>query len=550
MNAVEATEVVQAAEAAEATEAADLRMVASRPNASPTRRTKLVANLCMSQQPHTQGQGVPAPEGAKRLHPKPPPAGQPTVGRTRAIVLNRGKKELSEDAQRRADAKRTIVGGIMSRGRQGASAGGSDEVAAGAGDLEVADTQPEGAGDCEAVVIDAISDDDDAIMAATPCRLSSCDACGGSQASRADDDPNDASARVIQAKVRARARARQRAAEPPKALHAYGALKSRTQQKREAVDLRDRSARVISGVYRTLLRKRRAQAIQESEYRRRAEKAAKIQAAWRAKKIRAFVGYRGEMRNGRAHGVGRMVWADGSYYEGGWKEGVPDGWGEVVWPDGSYYAGEWARGERRGQGLHESARGDVYEGGWEYDRPHGEGTRTASDGSSSQGTWVGGKLDGRAVIIAMSGDGSSVVSEYRGMVEEGEKIGVGVERSSDGEYRGQWASGMQACALHAPYMRLACAVHAPCMRRACALHAPVRDRAVPHCPVPLDACLPTRHAGHICSRRRRPPFSAAPNPHCRARRAARRTASDVTRPRTAGSTEAAGRPDCGMARAS
>lgn len=180
----------------------------------------------------------------------------------------------------------------------------------------------------------------------------------------------------------------------------------------------------------------------QQEQLRQAEAAAKIQSIYRAKRIRQFVGFRGETRNGQAHGHGRMVWPDGSCFEGEWAEGVPHGEGEVVWADGSYYQGAWADGGRHGYGLHESATGEIYVGEWSHDVPHGRGELQRTNGSIRRGMWVRGKAHGMVEEIVRSGDGSEWISEFIGRQEEDVKTGVGRELTGHGEYEGEWMHGM------------------------------------------------------------------------------------------------------------
>ena len=52
--------------------------------------------------------------------------------------------------------------------------------------------------------------------------------------------------------------------------------------------------------------------------------------------------YDGELNDdGNRHGKGRIVYIDGSTYEGDWKNGLRDGFGEQKYKDGSVYRGNW-----------------------------------------------------------------------------------------------------------------------------------------------------------------------------------------------------------------
>ena len=41
------------------------------------------------------------------------------------------------------------------------------------------------------------------------------------------------------------------------------------------------------------------------------------------------------------HGLGVMVWLDGSIYQGEWQENEHHGRGRIIHPDGDIYDGEW-----------------------------------------------------------------------------------------------------------------------------------------------------------------------------------------------------------------
>ncbi len=86
--------------------------------------------------------------------------------------------------------------------------------------------------------------------------------------------------------------------------------------------------------------------------------------------------YTGEMKDGKKHGYGVLMWADGGRYEGEWKDGKEHGHGVMVWgPDT-----EWA--------------GDRYEGGMENGKTHGRGTYYFANGDKCEGGWKDNSLSG------------------------------------------------------------------------------------------------------------------------------------------------------------
>ena len=51
--------------------------------------------------------------------------------------------------------------------------------------------------------------------------------------------------------------------------------------------------------------------------------------------------YKGQIKAGVPHGIGKMVWPNGDYYKGDFYEGKRQGKGKRVNMDGSEYTGEY-----------------------------------------------------------------------------------------------------------------------------------------------------------------------------------------------------------------
>ena len=60
--------------------------------------------------------------------------------------------------------------------------------------------------------------------------------------------------------------------------------------------------------------------------------------------------YKGECKNGLAHGVGEASGRD--FYEGEFKKGLPHGQGTYEWVSGEVYKGSWRNGLRHGAGKY------------------------------------------------------------------------------------------------------------------------------------------------------------------------------------------------------
>ena len=83
-------------------------------------------------------------------------------------------------------------------------------------------------------------------------------------------------------------------------------------------------------------------------------------------------------------------------YEGQWAVGtqVRCGKGKLVWPDGSVYEGWWKDSVACGRGRLLHSQGDIYIGDWNNDMAHGQGKYLRADGSTYEGQWVNGLQDG------------------------------------------------------------------------------------------------------------------------------------------------------------
>ena len=215
--------------------------------------------------------------------------------------------------------------------------------------------------------------------------------------------------------------------------------------------------------------------------------------------------YRGDMRDGKLHGQGRIEWRNGEYHEGAFVEGLmhgqgrtggASGWhydgsfvyglmhgqGRLRYVDGGEYEGEFRAGAFDGQGRFTRANGDVYEGGFKQDRFHGEGRLELSGGRIYIGRFENDEPAGRMVVIqgesryegevadwepngegrltdgrgnvfegtfvdgSLSGKGRALMkngARYEGDFDEWRFHGQGVYRSPEGdEYRGGFAWGL------------------------------------------------------------------------------------------------------------
>lgn len=147
--------------------------------------------------------------------------------------------------------------------------------------------------------------------------------------------------------------------------------------------------------------------------------------------------YEGEMRDGKRHGRGTYVWANGDRYDGEWRNGNRHGYGTVVTANGGRFDGEWLDDNRDGRGTMVWASGSRYDGEWRDDKQHGRGTYVWASGNRYDGEWRNGKQHGRGTWAGENGD------RYDGEWREGLADGIGDYSSAgDGEtYRGLWHGG-------------------------------------------------------------------------------------------------------------
>lgn len=85
--------------------------------------------------------------------------------------------------------------------------------------------------------------------------------------------------------------------------------------------------------------------------------------------------YTGHFVGGQRDGVGRMKFADNTYYEGQWAAGKPQGYGREAYPDGSTYTGQFDSDKRHGLGVYVFADSTVYAGNWSKGLQHGVGIK-------------------------------------------------------------------------------------------------------------------------------------------------------------------------------
>ncbi|XP_047580280.1 MORN repeat-containing protein 1 isoform X5 [Lutra lutra] len=147
-----------------------------------------------------------------------------------------------------------------------------------------------------------------------------------------------------------------------------------------------------------------------------------------------FFRYDGEWRGGRTHGQGKLLFKDGSYYEGEFVDGEITGEGCRFWASsGDTYSGQFVLGEPQGYGLMKYKAGGHYEGELSHGLREGHGHLVDRDGQAYWGSFHNNKRHGQGHMVFRNGD------KYEGDWVRDQRQGHGVLFRADGStYEGQW----------------------------------------------------------------------------------------------------------------
>lgn len=154
----------------------------------------------------------------------------------------------------------------------------------------------------------------------------------------------------------------------------------------------------------------------------------------------SFFRYEGEWKGGKTHGRGKLLFKDGSYYQGEFADGEIMGQGCRHWAaTGNTYSGQFVFGEPQGHGVMEYKAGGRYEGELCHGVREGHGRLVDQDGRVYCGSFHNNKRHGRGHMAFPNGD------EYDGDWVRDQRQGHGVLRCADGStYEGQWHSDVRS----------------------------------------------------------------------------------------------------------
>lgn len=113
--------------------------------------------------------------------------------------------------------------------------------------------------------------------------------------------------------------------------------------------------------------------------------------------------YKGETRNGKAHGQGELIYACGNTYTGEFKDDLPNGKGIFQEKDGNRYEGQLQNGKAHGQGKSIDKNGGVYLGEFKNGRRSGKGFFKEKDGTGYEGEFKDDLLNGKGIMAWKDG---------------------------------------------------------------------------------------------------------------------------------------------------
>ncbi|XP_052816897.1 MORN repeat-containing protein 1-like isoform X3 [Mya arenaria] len=114
-----------------------------------------------------------------------------------------------------------------------------------------------------------------------------------------------------------------------------------------------------------------------------------------------FFKYEGQWKNGKKHGMGKLTFSDGGYYEGTFVNGEITGFGTRFFPStGCKYQGQLVKGELWGKGRMTWPDGSIFEGQWESNKRHGFGVmKSIKENCLYKGSYVGNRRHGQGTMI-------------------------------------------------------------------------------------------------------------------------------------------------------
>ena len=103
------------------------------------------------------------------------------------------------------------------------------------------------------------------------------------------------------------------------------------------------------------------------------------------------------------NGYGKVIFKDGTVYEGTFLNGLCHGKGKITWANGDSYKGDWVENYRHGQGIYTYNNGFVYTGNFNNGKMTGRGTLTGN-GNSYTGEFIDANFNGLGTYLYKNGN--------------------------------------------------------------------------------------------------------------------------------------------------
>ncbi|XP_060055875.1 MORN repeat-containing protein 1 isoform X2 [Erinaceus europaeus] len=154
--------------------------------------------------------------------------------------------------------------------------------------------------------------------------------------------------------------------------------------------------------------------------------------------------YEGEFVHGEITGEGCRYWASsGNTYSGHFVLGEPQGHGMMKYKAGGYYEGELSHGMREGLGCLVDQDGQTYKGWFHNHRRHGRGQMTFQNGDKYEGDWVRDQRQGHGVLHQVDGSTYEVAGHlYSSSTCQCCSLPFSTLFSSQGQWHGDVFSGL------------------------------------------------------------------------------------------------------------
>lgn len=157
--------------------------------------------------------------------------------------------------------------------------------------------------------------------------------------------------------------------------------------------------------------------------------------------------YEGEFVAGKIGIKGGRKLADGTLYLGSWEDSLYHGLGKLTFSNGDYYEGMFSKGSPDGHGKFlQITPPQVYEGGWKAGKRDGQGTTTFNGDQIYKGEFAENLYDGNGRLLLgggvyYNGEFKKGIPHGEGLVEDATGKPVYKATSFADHISGRWVNG-------------------------------------------------------------------------------------------------------------